>query len=131
MIDTIYGLVMGPQAEDNLDPATFCIVPFEVVEVSKNRTARPEGICFVTVVFRPTIPVPMLDLFPEQRLYWGRDAGCDATFVDMLPFRTAPYHGFREVGTERLTGHGEFFASLAEARSRKIFAPNSLIDLAG
>ena len=112
----IYGVVMDNRPERDMSPPTFYVVPFQVVDVRKNQTARPAGICFVTVVFRPTVPVPALDISPAQELSWGGDASVDASLADMLPFQTGPYHGFRDTLTDRLIGHGKFFATLAEAK---------------
>ena len=122
----MYGVVTGdyPGSEtwqgefdpDNRVRPTLYIVPFEVTDVRKDASFRPAGICFVTVVFRAALPVSELGLSPETSLSWGGDASFDAGLTDMLPFTTGPHHGFREVGSERLVGHGAFFRTIAEAR---------------
>jgi hypothetical protein len=126
----MYGVVMDNRPESDTSAPTFYIVPFRVADVRKDQTARPPGTCFVTVVFRATVPVPALGISPSQELSWGGDAPIDASVGDMLPFQTGPYHGFREAQTDRLVGHGKFFATFAEAKANaESIYPGSAINL--
>jgi hypothetical protein len=129
-MEYMYGIVRGDQPESDLSPAPYFIIPFEVIELRKNPTARPPGVCFLTVVFRSTVPVPALPLTPDQQLYWGGDAPIDASLPDMLPFQTGEHHGFSEIGTDRRIGHGAFFETLPETKSNlDLYFLHEVIDL--
>jgi hypothetical protein len=125
----MYGVVTDDSPESDANPAPFYLLPFEVVDLRKDSSFRPPGVCFVTVVFKPTLPVPALNLSPDQELSWGGDASENAVLGDMLPFSTAPYHGFNDVRTDRRVGHGAFFATLPEAQKHAAIGFAEVISL--
>lgn len=127
MIGTMYGTVCGDypgsdtwqsEFDKNWVEPTLYLLRFNVIELAKDASFRPPGICYVTVVFASAVAVPTLQISPEQSLFWGGDARLDADLNDMLPFSTGPYHGFRRLGSNELVGHGAFFSTAAEAEAR-------------
>jgi hypothetical protein len=113
----MYGVVTDDSPESDATPVPFYLLPFEVVELRKDPSFRPPGMCFVTVVFRPTLSAPAINFSPNQELSWGGDASTNAELRDMLPFSTAPHHGFSDMRTNKRVGHGAFFATLGEAQA--------------